>query len=342
MKKGCSWGCQIQQYQDCFAVAYGMGRILKFSKAAATFYGVNELNNLFLPISKCTRKMEINDTITLPTNEISLRNIVPRIKFLAPAVPKEFESHIEKLYGEPSAWWAGEIGRFLLNPGTKFIEDALTEIQMKRPVVAIIYRKKDNINFIDHMAKVDEYFDILELTEEIDQRRVYVSSDDVSMIAQISANYSDYQIYSYPRSLKENTNPTFHRKDPKGPAIDAFLVAWCDFIVGKFSNSFTRRAFEFSHWHKTDAFEQIKSLGDFYHESSENSRAQFTVIMDHDANNVREITVNYGDLLGAIDNNDYNGFWKVKNFETGDQGLVPSFKLEKINRYETFFNYSGL
>ena len=76
-----------------------------------------------------------------------------------------------------------------------------------------------------------------------------------------------------------------------------------------------------------DASWRFKSLDDVYYFGGQNGHTM-TAVYEHEPDRAQgEIELRSGDVVGLAGNH-WNGFSKVKNFRTNEEGLVPSYKLK--------------
>ena len=89
-------------------------------------------------------------------------------------------------------------------------------------------------------------------------------------------------------------------------------------------------AYELMQARYPDASWRFKSLDDVYYFGGQHGHRMRAVLAHSETDRQRgEITLAVGDIVGLAGDH-WNGFSKVKNFRTNEEGLVPSYKLVEI------------
>lgn len=112
----------------------------------------------------------------------------PRPPQLPLAIPEDLAPRLKRLHGDPITWWVGQFLKYLLRyqPETQQIIDAGTEkLGFQTPIVGVHIRRTDKVgteaalhNVEEYMKHVDEYYDQLEMIQNVEKRRVFLASDD--------------------------------------------------------------------------------------------------------------------------------------------------------------------
>jgi glycoprotein 6-alpha-L-fucosyltransferase len=111
----------------------------------------------------------------------------------------------------------------------------------------------------------------------------------------------------------------------QGVILDIHFLSQCDYLVCTFSSQVCRMAYELMQARFPDASWRFKSLDDVYYFGGQSGHT-FTAVYDHTPNGPGEISMRAGDRL-ALAGNHWNGYSKVRNHRTNNDGLVPSYKL---------------
>lgn len=356
----CGWGCQHNQYVACFAVAYGMNRKLIFNKFSQQFYEIDEYERYYeaIPQSCIISDPKVLEVEYPGTNESKiikspdkLRGYTPRIQHLLLNLPEDLATRMDKVFEEPTAWWVSEITKFILKmkPETlNAINEAKEKLHYKNPIVGVHIRRGNKNSEAayqsveDYMSAVDGYFDQLELSQTVDKRRVYLSTDDPNLIEEIKKRYRNYEVIYNKDASNVATAYQQTGISSLGILIDIQLLAMSDFFVGTFSSNVGRRVFEYMYSTNIDAYERVFSLDNCYFEFGE-VRQKYKVIIRHKPRNKFELAANIGDILepqgSIITVLDMHGHMPMINRSTERKGLVPSFKLEKIIETAKFPTY---
>ena len=97
----------------------------------------------------------------------------PRPNYLPLAVPKEIAVRLDHLHDNPSAWFMGQIVRYIMRMSPEmeeFINDAKYRFQFRRPIVGFHVRRTDKVGseaafhaLSEYMTFAQDYYDQLEL-----------------------------------------------------------------------------------------------------------------------------------------------------------------------------------
>lgn len=150
-------------------------------KSRSWRYNRNGWVDIFKPLSKtCLR-----------TDRVNLK--IVRYSLLKPpqsprAIPEDLSSRLQRLHGDPLAWWVGQFLKYMLRlqPKTQAIIEAATrKLGFKSPIVGVHIRRTDKIRreaALHHLEQyidyVDEYYEQMEMIKSIDKRRIYLATDD--------------------------------------------------------------------------------------------------------------------------------------------------------------------
>lgn len=278
-----------------------------------------------------------------------MRRYEPRIKYNLLTIPVDLEPQIHKVFEEPSAWWVSEINKFLFKPKTetaKIFQQAEKNLKFRKPIVAVHIRrgnKKQEAGYQPveaYMSAVDGYYDQLELTQKIKQRRIYLLTDEPKVIQEIKNNYKNYKVFVNETVSKNASNYKRQGLTASSVMTDVHLASNCDFLVCTFSSNIGRRVYEFLYQHYMNAHERVFSLDNRYFEFGEN-RQKFKVIVDH-----RDLNTSVGDILEMhgwyLHVYDAQGKMPIKNLKNNITGWIPSYKLEKIFDVINFPGFSNV
>lgn len=89
----------------------------------------------------------------------------------------------------------------------------------------------------EYMVIVDEYYNQLELTQHVDQRRVYLASDEPKVILEARKKYPNYEILGDPTIAKTAAvSSRYSDTSLKGIVLDIHLLSMSDYLVCTFSS----------------------------------------------------------------------------------------------------------
>nr|CAG4645426.1 EOG090X03KK [Lynceus sp. MCZ IZ 141354] len=356
LNKGCGYGCQIHHAAYCFILAYSTKRTL-ILQSKKWRYHRGGWEEIFMPLSETClsssgRNLKkwpgTNDTqvIELPIVDM----LSPRPPHLPLAIPKDISERLMRLHGDPSVWWIGQFMKYLLRyqPDTqKFVDEAGANFGFQKPIVGIHVRRTDKVgteaafhSIEEYMVHVQEYYERLELKQgsKVEHRRVYLASDDASVLPEARKKYPNYTFLGDP-SIASNAGVATRYSDSslRGIIIDIHFLAHSDYLVCTFSSQVCRVAYEIMQTIHPDASSWFRSLDDIYYYGGQNAHKE-VAIFPHTARNDAEISLEKGDVIGIMGNH-WDGFSRGTNERTKKQGLYPSFKTKNKLEIVDFPSY---
>lgn len=354
LNKGCGYGCQLHHVVYCFMVAYGTERTLVL-KSKGWKYHKAGWEEIFKPLSETCTDFSGDTSKSWPgtpdTQVLTLPiidSISPRPPYLPLAIPEDLGSRLIRLHGDPTVWWTGQILKFLLRPQQKttdLIQQAITSLGFKRPIVGVHVRRTDKVgteaafhSIDEYMAVVDEYYNQLELTSPVNQRRIYLATDDPKVLVDAKAKYPHYEILGDSSVSKTAAVSTrYSDSSLKGIILDIHMLAMSDYLVCTFSSQVCRVAYEIMQSFYPDAADKFRSLDDIYYYGGQSGHNRVAVL-PHEPQRQGEISLIVGDLVGVAGNH-WNGYSKGRNLRTNQIGLYPSFKVRdriELAKYPTY------
>ncbi|XP_042873707.1 alpha-(1,6)-fucosyltransferase-like [Penaeus japonicus] len=202
-------GSQFHHLTICFMAAYATQRTLILN--TDDWYNTSGgLNTFFLPLSNSCTQADLSQMVSWPGTDESLvvevpkhDSLVPRPSYLPKSIPRDISERLVRLHGDPYAWWVGQFFKYAMRMNSGFEEymrDLASELGYESPIVGIQVRRTDKMtngltfipvkNFMDAVA---EYYDDLEMRQEVKTRRVFVATDDPSVIKEAKERYPAYQ-----------------------------------------------------------------------------------------------------------------------------------------------------
>ncbi|KAF2886843.1 hypothetical protein ILUMI_19332 [Ignelater luminosus] len=352
-----SFGGQVHRIVFCFIVAYKTQRTL-ILKPDNWYYSQGRWNDVFKPISNTCIDFNGEDFTNWPKDNHTqvldlppIHHILPTPSYLPLAIPEDLALRLVRLHDNPIVWWIGQILKFVYRPNQKtaaFLQNASGNLGFKRPIVGVHVRRTDKIgteakyhSIEEYMSAVDEYYNQLQLKENVDKRRIYLATDDPEVITKARNEYPHYEILGNSAIAKTASvdNRCFITA-LKGIILDLHMLSMSDFLVCTFSSQVCRLAYEIMQNYFPDASAKVTSLDDIYYFAGQSFNFR-TAIMAHDSNRFGEIQLLPGDLV-SIDGNHWNGYSKGRNLRTNQTGLFPSFKVRNKVVTAKFPTYSEL
>lgn len=347
LNKGCGFGCQLHHAVYCFMVAYGTERTL-ILKSFGWRYHKGGWEEVFLPLSDTCRDGDGASYAHWPgkphTQVVDLPiidSLSPRPPYLPLSVPADIAPRLARLHGNPFVWWVGQFLKYMLRPQASIsalLQESAHKLGFEKPIVGVHIRRTDKVGteaafhpIEQYMDVVEKYFDVLEFTQKVEQRRVYLASDDPKVIAETKRKYPHYEIIGDPVVAKSAAVSTrYSDSSLMGIIVDIHFLSLSDYLVCTFSSQVCRVAYEIMQSLHPDAADRFRSLDDIYYYGGQLSHNQIA-LYPHKAHSDGELELKVGDKIGVAGNH-WDGYSKGKNLRTEKIGLYPSFKV--VDRVE--------
>nr|KAG5712823.1 hypothetical protein BaRGS_007420 [Batillaria attramentaria] len=238
-------------------------------------------------------QMESARIIQLPIVD----SLHPRPEFMPQAVPKDLAPRLAAFHGDPGVWWLDKIA----------VEAAFHSLE-------------------EYMVQVDAYYNQREHHEDIDKRRVYLATDDPSVLKEAREKYPGYMFISDNGISKSaSLGSRYSDSSLRGIILDIHFLSQSDFLVCTFSSQVCRVAYELMQTIHGDASTYFRSLDDVFYFGGQNAH-NMRAVEKHSSPNHDVLSFEVGDLLG-IAGNHWDGFSKGTLRRTGKTGLYPSYKV---------------
>jgi glycoprotein 6-alpha-L-fucosyltransferase len=255
-----------------------------------------------------------------------------------PSVPLDLLPRLEKLYTNPLVWWTGQLKKYamrLLPDTQKKVTENFKKFGFRHPIVGVHLRRTDKSSeakfygIEDFMFYVDEYYDRLELRDQVvEKRRVYLATDESEMIAEARMKFPDYEIIANEQASKEaNTNTRYSESSLIGIISDFQILSECDYVVCTFSSNIGRMVYELMQTKRVDASDCIKTIDNYYKNWGPPALAT-KALMGHRTDDPEQLEIEAGDTLEINEEIRRDGFVFATNRRTQKRGLVPAYKLE--------------
>nr|KAF6386802.1 fucosyltransferase 8 [Myotis myotis] len=188
------------------------------------------------------------------------------------------------------------------------------------------------------MVHVEEHFQLLARRMQVDKKRVYLATDDPSLLKEAKTKYPSYEFISDNSiSWSAGLHNRYTENSLRGVILDIHFLSQADFLVCTFSSQVCRVAYEIMQTLHPDASANFHSLDDIYYFGGQNAHNQIA-IYPHEPRTADEIPMEPGDIIGVAGNH-WDGYSKGVNRKLGRTGLYPSYKVrEKIEtvKYPTY------
>jgi glycoprotein 6-alpha-L-fucosyltransferase len=231
----------------------------------------------FLPLSEtCTTATgavpwdahhDTKQVVSLPFVD-SFRDPPP---FMPQAIPKELADKLFTFHQHPWLWFAGQILLYLLRPNEqlkRFIADRKKALNIKKPYAGVQVRRTDKLieeaklhRLDEYMVRVEEWYRLYGMTHEVDKKRVFIATDDPSVITEAKTKYTDYEVYGDDRIVQTaQTKSRYSLESLFGIIFDVYMLAESDYLSCTFSSNVGRLAFEFLQANHVDASKKATSV----------------------------------------------------------------------------------
>jgi glycoprotein 6-alpha-L-fucosyltransferase len=346
-EKPCGWGCQFILYMDDFHASLVLNRSLVFKKPPLFFYEPDEHQKFCKPITEtCNFTFTEKEVVKYPgKNDTRIIRTDPYIrlyarpnKLLPTNLPTQLFPRLDKLLEEPDVWWIGQILKFVtrLRPHyQKLVRETAAKIGIESPIVGVHIRRGNKVKEIapasvtSYMAYVKEFYEVIQLSRRIDKKRVFIVTDEPSVIDELEQKYPDYE-FLFNHDFSNNVSHYQSQNTSAWPIyIDTQLMAMCDCFVGTFSSNLGRRFYAANYWLHKDANTFSKSIDYRYYENSDNPVFYQAIIEHTDPNSNATMSVGDFGILRSL-YYDTSGLFSLELNKTGKTINVPKFKLEKI------------
>ncbi|XP_067274322.1 alpha-(1,6)-fucosyltransferase isoform X1 [Pseudorasbora parva] len=357
INKGCGYGCQLHHVVYCFMIAYGTQRVL-ILESHNWRYAPKGWETVFRAVSDtCTDRSgattghwsgEAHDQDVQVVELPIVDSLHPRPPYLPLAIPEDLAPRLQRLHGDPSVWWVSQFVKYLVRPQAwleKEIQETCVKLGFKHPIIGVHVRRTDKVGteaafhpIEEYMVHVEEQFQYMAQRGHVDKKRVYLATDDPSLLQEAKTKYADYEFISDNSiSWSASLHNRYTENSLRGVILDIHFLSQTDFLVCTFSSQVCRVAYEIMQTLHPDASAFFRSLDDIYYFGGQNAHNQIAVY-PHQARTAEDIPLEPGDVIGVAGNH-WDGYSKGVNRKLGRTGLYPSYKVkEKIEtvKYPTY------
>ncbi|MCJ8743856.1 hypothetical protein PDJAM_G00099110 [Pangasius djambal] len=357
INKGCGYGCQLHHVVYCFMIAYGTERTLVL-ESHSWRYAPNGWETVFRPLSNtCTERTgastghwtgEDHDRDVQVVELPIVDSLHPRPPYLPLAIPEDLAPRLQRLHGDPSVWWVSQFVKYLVRPQPwleKEMQEAGIKLGFKHPIIGVHVRRTDKVGteaafhpIEEYMLHVEEQFQLMAQRMQLDKKRVYLATDDPSLLQEAKSKYPDYEFISDNSiSWSAGLHNRYTENSLKGVILDIHFLSQTDFLVCTFSSQVCRVAYEIMQTLHPDASSYFSSLDDIYYFGGQNAHNQIAIYA-HRPRTAEDVALEPGDVIGVAGNH-WDGYSKGLNRRLGRTGLYPSYKVkEKIEtvKYPTY------
>lgn len=355
---GCGFGCQLHHIVDCLMVAYGTNRTLVIDSTGWNYDKQEGWQGAFLPVSETCRttagatiqpwqgERESNDSLIVGLPKAIYLPFTNPPPYRPLAIPEEISEDLTRLHAYPPLWWNGQFLRYLWRPQPwlqKELEKAEQQIDFSQPIVGIHVRRTDKLKHDSKFFPIESYMDVVEEWfqtyqlqhgNDVVSRRVYLASDDPTVLPEARQKYEDYEFFG-DTSVSElaQVNRRYQKSSLFGLIKDIQFLSKCHYVVCAFSSNICRATYELMQTWKDrkgdEAVRAVHSLDSIYHFNSIGHPHEQRAILAHRPAGEDEIELRVGDHV-RITGNHWDGFAQGTNVRTGKSGRYPAYKAEDV------------
>jgi glycoprotein 6-alpha-L-fucosyltransferase len=186
-----------------------------------------------------------------------------------------------------------------------------------------------------YMEKVEEIFDMLELTQKIDKRRIYLASEVPEVFEEARQKYPQYEVISNVEATKLafDLKSRYAFDSLMGMVSDLHMMAWSDFIVCTLSSNICRIVLESMQTIHPDASHLVRTVDTLYFNYAENEQH---VKVIHESRATRKNGLKVGDVLVWTKWN-HDGLYGVyRPGRSNETFYIPRMTVEKIDETAEF------
>ncbi|CAG5127667.1 unnamed protein product [Candidula unifasciata] len=322
LSRSCGFACQMHHCLHCVISSYALGRSLVL-KSRSSLYASESFDSVFEPMSSSCLAAQFNNTtkwpaVTTPFFLTSEENYSPpRPAFLPPAVPADLAQELSILHGNPSAWWIGQLARYIFRLKQNLLEEVISrgkKAGFTNTIVGIHIRRTDKLILEsasypveEYMYHVKEYYDQVEQTQPGITRRVYITTDEPTVLSEAIKKYPNYIFINDFNGTRTATMASRNSKESlHGIITDVYHLARCDYLVCTFSSNVCRLAYELMQTVHGDASRNARSLDAIFFFYGQNAH-QISAVEVYRSNKKGHIELKPGDVI-SVAGNHWNGF----------------------------------
>jgi len=348
----CGLGCLIHNAAQCLLTALATGRVLIISNEPWSYSNFT-VKNFFSPISsnclefegptETTYEVFLNDTAKIieyiPNfDDIFSHNFRP---YDVPARPPVISQTILRLARDPDAWWVGQFVGYIWKPNEtvgQIISEAEKMIDFSSPIVGLHVRRTDKAGeagptiIEEYMGKVEMWFRKYEMSHPPTKRRIYLATDEPTVIQECHEKFPDYEIIDNPEISKSVTGGRFQDTEASfiGTIQDIHMLSLTDYVVCTHTSNMCTLIYELMHFKHGDASSMLKSL-DIPWWFLYRKLVTFEATVEDPSKNLRK-----GDLL-EVDTSFKTAFYTINhtfvnaiNTRTQETQMYPIYKLRQM------------
>ncbi|XP_077974268.1 alpha-(1,6)-fucosyltransferase-like [Styela clava] len=327
------FGSELHTILKCFLPAFKQQRTM-IHHMKGWKYDPEGWSHLFAPLSDCDETQYTGQS----NSQIVNGNAVYPTGYDFISIPSEISQDIIQNHADPFAWWIAQFIGYAMRMRPEFVNQlnrTAQKIKFTNPIAGMHIRRGDKLIREAKKHEVEEYMFFIENwfdEQNIEQRTVYVTTDDDKVYQELTTKYPSYNFLTTPTdTMQRGLNAL------QGIVTDVYLLSLCDFVACTGSSNICRLVYELLTFNHHDASTRWQSVDDLYyfHEAV----FPYVAISDHSARTERkEIGVREGEILkvNKIDGWPIDGFINIENTNNQEKGKVPLYKMRSKPSVDSF------
>ncbi|XP_078487261.1 alpha-(1,6)-fucosyltransferase-like [Ciona intestinalis] len=267
---------------------------------------------------------------------------------------KQLWTKIVNFHGNPTAWWKGQLLRYIMRPNEaieRMLEEERAQIDFGEPIVGVHVRRTDKLflpgenakfhYFREYMKHVDDWYDRYELqmrklgAKHNIHRRVYLATDDVFVWEKEVKSYSSYTFLGtreFSITAGSSRSSRTSENGLRSIITDITMLSNCNFLVCTFTSEVCNAAYELKQTYSVDASDDAVSLDSMYGVVGLPNKL-LKAVYDHTEDKATSnMEFKPGDDVFILKNL-WNGTYDGWNGRTGNAGIFPSYKVQYEGKY---------
>lgn len=193
-------------------------------------------------------------------------------------LPDDIADRLYRVHREPGAWFVAQFLDYVLRyqPETlAMLDDRASEVGVgEETTVGIHVRRTDKLireakyhDLEQYMEQVKQYYDRLARKQGAEvTRRVYLASDDPTVLDEARKKYPDYEILGDERVVQAASVRKRYTDDGlDGIMSDTYILSKCDLVVCTFSSNICRLIYEMQVARDPMRSQPVKSIDKRYY-----------------------------------------------------------------------------
>uniref|UniRef100_UPI000EF468D6 alpha-(1,6)-fucosyltransferase-like n=1 Tax=Ciona intestinalis TaxID=7719 RepID=UPI000EF468D6 len=273
-----------------------------------------KLRQIILPVS------DVCPTVTLGEDLKKIEK--PSFEYSMTSLPPEVTQTVNRLHSNPMTWWVGQVTSYLmtLQPDMRREVDRSIEQHFSDVIVGIHVRRSDKVNRESQFYDADEYMRHVEKwyqRRDIDirlgkgespihgsseTRKVFVATDDVTVIDEMIQRYPHYVII-HDRESAAMGNDKLLRHTAGGiqyVTMDIMRLVECDYVICTMTSNICRLTFELMQQRYGDVTNRLLSLDRSYNFHRRKFPTNHIVVLPHTGATSSELTLSVGDRVDPL------------------------------------------